>query len=63
MLIKDNTSICAVDKHWVIQNNEGRNFRVNDYAQKLFDILKNNWDYNSALLDFNTSFKSTFSET
>lgn len=23
MLIKDNTSIYAVDKHWVIQNNEG----------------------------------------
>lgn len=62
MLIKDNTSIYAVDKHWVIQNNEGRNFSVNDYAQKLFDILKNNWDYNSALLEFNTSFKSTFSE-
>ncbi|CAN1576766.1 hypothetical protein MCERE19_04012 [Spirosomataceae bacterium] len=62
MLIKDHTSICAVDKHWVIQNSEGRNFRVNEYAQKLFDILKNNWDYNSALLDFNTSFDSTFSE-
>jgi putative peptide zinc metalloprotease protein len=62
MLIKTNTSICAVDKHWVIQNDEGRNFRVNDYAKKLFEILKNNLDFNSALLEFNTSFKSTLSE-
>jgi putative peptide zinc metalloprotease protein len=61
-LIKENTSICAVDKHWVIQNSEGRNFRVNDYAQKLFEILKNNWDFENALLEFNASFRSTFSE-
>lgn len=62
MLIKNNTTICAVDKHWVIQNEEGRNFMVNDYAQKLFEVLKNNWDFESALLEFNTSFKSSFSE-
>jgi putative peptide zinc metalloprotease protein len=62
MLIKNNISICSVDKHWVIQNEEGRNFRVNEYAQKLFEILKNNWDYDNALIEFNTSFKSTFSE-
>jgi putative peptide zinc metalloprotease protein len=62
MLIKSNTSICAVDQHWVIQNEEGRNFRVNEYAQKLFDILKNNWDYENALIEFNASFKSTFSD-
>lgn len=62
MLIKNNTTICAVDKHWVIQNEEGRNFMVNDYAQKLFEILRNNWNLESALLEFNTSFKSSFSE-
>jgi putative peptide zinc metalloprotease protein len=62
MLIKTKTSICAVDQHWVIQNNEGRNFRVNEYAQKLFEILKNSWDYESALLEFNTNFQSSFSE-
>jgi hypothetical protein len=62
MLIKSNTSICAVDQHWVIQNEEGRNFRVNEYAQKLFDILKNNWNYENALIEFNASFKSTFSD-
>lgn len=62
MLIKSNISISVVDNHWVIQNDEGRNFRVNEYAQKLFQILKNNWNYESALLEFNQRFKSAFSD-
>jgi putative peptide zinc metalloprotease protein len=60
MLIKDNITIVAVDSNWVIQNQEGRNFLVNEYTQKLFEILRSKMCLEEALIDFNILFQTTY---
>jgi putative peptide zinc metalloprotease protein len=60
MLVKDNITIVAVDNNWVIQNQEGRNFLVNEYAKKLFEILQSKMCLEEALIDFNILFQTTY---